>query len=130
MIVPLQEISAHATAEYPAECCGVIVEKDGALAFRPVRNLSARGHDSYVLDPRGMRAALTEGPLWAIVHSHADAPADFSPEDQRAATGDGPEPIWPSVKYVVVSVCTGYAQDARIYTWDPAARGFVGEDLA
>lgn len=136
----LEQIASHARAAYPAECCGLVLEDEAGLrTFCPIPNVagtdqgretsSRSQRDGYVMDPTALLRALdsTErqgGRLFAIVHSHPDVGAYFSAEDRRMALGDGSEPLWPGVRYLVVSVRRGAVDGARIYTWDEAHRDF------
>jgi adenylyltransferase/sulfurtransferase len=137
----LGEMAAHACSTYPAECCGLLLEAGGEIMFRPIANvagsteISSRGQrDGYVMDPKAQLAALQEieskgGGLWGIVHSHPDVGAYFSKEDKDMALGGGSEPLWPGVRYVVISVRGGQVDGARIFSWDPSRRDFSGGEL-
>ena len=141
----LRHISGHARSTYPAECCGLLLaDASGALRFEPIANVagtpqgaatSARTQrDGYVMDPKALLATLdaTEragGRLWGIVHSHPDVGAYFSSEDRNMALGGGREPLWPGVRYLVVSVRSGQVDGARLYTWEPARRDFQEEEV-
>jgi adenylyltransferase/sulfurtransferase len=142
----LRALTAHARSTYPAECCGFLFqEADGGFRFAAVANVagSAQGQatsarsqrDGYVMDSKEQLRALDEndqrgGALYAIVHSHPDVGAYFSNEDKHMALGDGDEPLWPGVRYIVVSVRQGVVDAVRLYTWDAAARDFLEEDIA
>ncbi|HEY6908440.1 MAG TPA: M67 family metallopeptidase [Myxococcales bacterium] len=142
----LREMAAHAQKTYPAECCGLLLAcADGSLRFQPISNIagtregagtSARtARDGYVMDPKELLSALeaTEkegGALWAIVHSHPEVGAYFSAEDQRMALGGGQEPLWPGVRYLVISARSAGVDGAKLYTWDGAARTFREEEVA
>jgi len=142
----LEQIARHASATYPAECCGLLLaDAKGALRFQSIRNVagtevgsatSTRGQrDGYVMDPKQLLQALeaTEqagGQLWAIVHSHPDVGAYFSREDRHMALGGGEEPLWPGVRYLVVSVRATGVDGARLYTWEPGTRDFREEEVA
>jgi proteasome lid subunit RPN8/RPN11 len=144
--LPLREIAAHLRACYPAEGCGlVLADAAGALSFTPIANIagtaearatsSRTGRDGYVMEPRALLAVLdaaerTGGRLYAIVHSHPDVGAYFSREDRDMALGGGEEPLWPDVRYLVVSVRSGTVDAARLYTWDAVDRDFVEEEVA
>ncbi len=144
-MMPLADIAAHMSACYPAEGCGLILaDARGALSFRPIRNIagsaeatatSARSlRDGYVMEPKALLAALDEaeragGGLYAIAHSHPDVGAYFSREDRHMALGGGEEPLWPGVRYLVVSVRKGTVDGARLYTWDAGARDFSEEEV-
>jgi [CysO sulfur-carrier protein]-S-L-cysteine hydrolase len=141
----LGEIASHARATYPAECCGLLLaDAAGALRFQPIANVAgtAQGtatsersqRDGYVMDPKALLAALDAseragGRLWGIVHSHPDVGAYFSSEDRRMALGDGEEPLWPGVRYLVVSVRANQVDEARLYTWEPARHDFRDEEV-
>jgi proteasome lid subunit RPN8/RPN11 len=142
----LRDIAAHARATYPAECCGLVLrEASGAFRFQPIANVagseagqktSLRGQrDGYVMDSKQLLAALERaeaggGSLYAIVHSHPDVGAYFSNEDKHMALGGEAEPLWPGVRYLVVSVRKGAVDGAKLYTWDVAAREFAEEEVS
>ena len=141
----LRQIARHARETYPAECCGLLLaDSRGALRFEPIANVagtaagaatSARGQrDGYVMDPKALLDALqaseqSGGSLWGIVHSHPDVGAYFSREDRYMALGGGEEPLWPGVRYLVVSVRAAGVDGARLYTWDSTRRDFGEEDV-
>ncbi|WP_434642613.1 C40 family peptidase [Achromobacter piechaudii] len=64
-------IRAHAMAEYPRECCGLVVMRDRRETYRPCRNM-AEGTAHFVLDPEDYAAAEEAGRITAIIHSHPD----------------------------------------------------------
>jgi len=144
-MMPLREIAAHLRACYPAEGCGlVLADAKGVLTFAPIANIAGTAEagatssrterDGYVMDPRALLAALdaaerTGGRLYAIVHSHPDVGAYFSSEDRDMALAGGAEPLWPDVRYLVVSVRSGSVNAARLYTWDPGRHDFLEEEV-
>ena len=136
-MMPLSDIAAHMRACYPDEGCGLVLkDAKGALTFRPIPNIagstdtsSRTQRDGYVMDPKALLSAMQEGDLWAIVHSHPDVGAYFSKEDRDMALGDGEEPLWPGVRYLVVSVRAGRVEGARIYTWDSSRGDFAEEEV-
>jgi proteasome lid subunit RPN8/RPN11 len=81
-------IRAHAVAEYPRECCGLVVLQGRRESYFPCRNLAA-GNDHFVLDPVGYAAAEEAGRITAVVHSHPDVPATPSEADKVACEGSG-----------------------------------------
>jgi proteasome lid subunit RPN8/RPN11 len=145
MIPPpvLRAMAAHAQKTYPAECCGLLLAAaDGSLRFQPIANVAGTpegkgtstrsARDGYVMEPKELLAALQAaeeqgGSLWAIVHSHPDVGAYFSREDREMALGGGEEPLWPGVRYLVISARKAGIDGARLFTWD-AARGDFLED--
>jgi proteasome lid subunit RPN8/RPN11 len=136
-------VEAQATAEYPGECCGVVLARGDRPADRlllPCRNIQNDLHQkdptrhprdartAYYIDPRDL---LTIGRREAegfrvatIYHSHIDTGAYFSETDKRNALVDG-EPAYPDAVYVVVSVLAGQPAGAGAFAWDPARRDFL-----
>ena len=139
MKLPFADIAAHLRTCYPSEGCGLLFT-DGR--FVPIANVAGRDQvsartaaDGYVMDPRqhylALEAAEQAGAsLYAIVHSHPDVGAYFSKEDQRQALADDGEPIWPGVRYLVVSVRSGNVDAASFFTWHAQERVFIEEKLA
>jgi len=139
----LAQIKGQAKAEYPAECCGVLLLRGHAGTDRlllPCRNIQDELHakdpvkhprdsrTAYFIDPKDLLAiGRREGEGYAvsvIYHSHIEAGAYFSVTDKRNALIDG-EPTYPDAVYVVLSVVKGKVADAQSYAWDPVARDFV-----
>jgi proteasome lid subunit RPN8/RPN11 len=145
-MMPLADIAAHMRACYPAEGCGLVLEDAaGALRFTPIANIAGSaaaqatsqrtGRDGYVMDPKTLLSTLdgaerAGGRLYAIVHSHPDVGAYFSKEDRDMALGGGDEPLWPGVRYLVVSVRSGSVDGARLYTWSPGERDFRESEIS
>jgi proteasome lid subunit RPN8/RPN11 len=105
-------IIAHARAEAPRECCGVIAGKDG----RPVRLYEARniaeGNRLYEIDPRQLiELEFHELPsqgteIIAIYHSHPESPARPSATDIALA-------FWPDAVYLICSLENSHRPDLR-----------------
>ena len=144
----LAQIRAQAEAQYPAECCGVLLVRGGAPADRmllPCRNIQDELHakdperhprdsrTAYFIDPKDLLAiGRREGQGYrvaVIYHSHIDAGAYFSATDKRNALIDG-EPAYPDAVYVVVSVVEGKVVDAQAFVWASATRDFVAPEPA
>ncbi|MBI3455879.1 MAG: M67 family metallopeptidase [Candidatus Rokubacteria bacterium] len=143
----LAAIRKQAEAEYPAECCGVLLVR-GGLAERllhPCRNIQNTLHaQDPARFPRDARTAYyiahddlieisrkeIEGyRVHAIYHSHVDVGAYFSETDRRQALVDG-QPAYPTAIYVVVAVNGGRAGEARAFRWGPCAGQFAEIPLA
>ncbi len=142
----LAQIQAQAEAEYPAECCGVLLIRRGASADRlllPCRNIQDELHaKDPVRHPRDSRTAYFIHPkdllaigrreaqgyaVAVIYHSHIDAGAYFSPTDKQNALMNG-EPAYAEALYLVLSVINGRAVDSRAFLWDPRTREFAPQD--
>jgi len=146
MIVTAEEfarIRRQAEAEYPHECCGVILVKAGPGGERllfPCRNFQNELHaKDPARHPRDARAAYSIAPedllkigrlesegfqVWTIYHSHIDAGAYFSETDKQHAAPGG-EPLYPDVTYLVVSMVDGKVVEARAFGWDPVRQDFL-----
>jgi adenylyltransferase/sulfurtransferase len=144
----LAAIRRQAEAEYPAECCGVVLTNGGDAPERrvyPCRNiqdaLHARDPARFPRDARTAYYIAHEDLLeigrqevrgfgvHVIYHSHVDVGAYFSETDRRQALFDG-EPAYPAATYVVVGVNGGRAGETRAFRWDPRAGDFVEASLA
>ena len=135
-------IQAQALAEYPSECCGVVMERPGAsperllLACRNIQNeLHAKdptrhprdARTAYYIDPRDLiamgRHEAQGFRVLTIYHSHIDAGAYFSPTDRANALING-EPAYPDAVYLVLSVVERRVAEVGVFRWDPAIRDF------
>jgi [CysO sulfur-carrier protein]-S-L-cysteine hydrolase len=139
----LDDIFAHARAEYPNECCGAVVHANGRDHLHRFTNIQDRLHaenptdaprtaaTAYTPEPKELLGALQAGDapgacLTVFYHSHpphASGGAYFSSEDQaRAMFGD--EPAYPDVTYVVVSDAR-VPDEARAFRWDEGGATFA-----
>ncbi|MCL6431847.1 MAG: M67 family metallopeptidase [Anaerolineae bacterium] len=92
----LRQIARHAAAEYPAECCGLLVGRgDEVRTASAVRNLlGGERCDRFELDPVGHvqvweRAHANGEDVIGCYHSHPDGQAQPSSIDRRLARGFG-----------------------------------------
>lgn len=77
----LQAIRDHAAAEYPRECCGLIVQIGRRQQYIPCRNVSTEPGDRFELAPDDYAAAEDQGQIVGVVHSHPDATSRASAAD-------------------------------------------------
>ncbi len=140
----MREIVRQAEAGYPEEICGVVVGRPGAPETYQVRQIRNIANADPQRDPKGVprdartayrmddlellrvlrEAESLRHEVVAFYHSHPDHDACFSAMDRDRALLSG-EPLWPGASYLIVSVRSGRARDARAYFWNGAARGFV-----
>lgn len=141
----LDEIRLQAEHDYPNETCGILVgpkdQKEIITGIRPCRNVQDEYHalDSvgfprkanaaYFIDSQNLVQIQRENrqkgsEIRVIYHSHVDAGAYFSEEDQRIALSEG-RPAYPGVAYLVVSVREGKAGEAALFYWDEARKTFI-----
>jgi len=116
----MAEMIAHARAEDPKECCGILSGGDGCVdEFFSMTNADA-SELTYRLDPAEqfevMRTIRKKNKdLVAIFHSHPASPAWPSPTDIRQAFfADSDEPNYPGVAYVILSLA-GPDPDTRAF---------------
>ncbi|MBI4608666.1 MAG: Mov34/MPN/PAD-1 family protein [Candidatus Rokubacteria bacterium] len=150
MIVTADELAVirrQAEAEYPHECCGVILVKasrNDERVLLPCRNIQSELHAKDPLrHPRDARTAYYMAPqdlltvmrlesdgfgVRTIYHSHIDAGAYFSETDKRQAAAGG-QPLYADATYLVVSVVNGKVVEASAFGWDPARRDFLPVSL-
>jgi len=141
----MREIVRQAEAGYPEEICGIVIglrSVPETYQVRQVRNIANQEHQrdptgferdartAYRMDDREVLRVLREADEsgWDVVsfyHSHPDHDAYFSAMDRDRALAANQEPLWPGATYLVISVRSGRAMDARYYTWDEARKDFV-----
>lgn len=129
-----EEIRQHGQAEYPHECCGLLLgqlREDGrkrVLEVYPVSNAreeQAR-HNRSLITPeeylRGERHARARRlDVIGNYHSHPDHPAVPSQFDLEHA--------WPTWSYIIVSVREGRAADLRSWEMEADRSRFTEEEL-
>lgn len=138
-----EQVRIQAENEYPWECCGVVLEKEGFPGQRlliPCRNVQNELHakdagryprdarTAYHVDPKDLlRIGNLESDGYRvriIYHSHIDAGAYFSETDKQNALVQG-EPAYPEAIYVVLAVVEGKAAKTAAFAWSPEKRDFV-----
>jgi [CysO sulfur-carrier protein]-S-L-cysteine hydrolase len=123
----LAEIRRHAEADYPCECCGVVLTRGPERLLLRCQNdqdalhaQDPRVHRRDALSAYHIKEALliyrrceAEGfRVGVIYHSHCNAGAYFSETDKRNALVQG-EPAFPDAAYVVISVMS----ERRLPRW-------------
>lgn len=77
----LQAIQAHAAAEYPRECCGLVIVVGKSQRYVPCRNVALDPSEEFRIAPEDYAAAEDLGDIVGIVHSHPDATSRPSNRD-------------------------------------------------
>ncbi|MFP3822548.1 C40 family peptidase, partial [Bacillus sp. SIMBA_008] len=72
----------HAAAEYPRECCGLVIAGADGERYIPCRNTAATPSEHFRLPAEDYAAAEDQGRVLALVHSHPNAPAVPSDADK------------------------------------------------
>ncbi len=78
----LHAIQAHAVAEYPRECCGLIVAAAAGEQYIACRNIANTPSEHFILPAEDYAAAEDHGEVLALVHSHPNAPSTPSDADR------------------------------------------------
>ena len=141
----LTEAREHALAEYPNECCGIVIgkpdhsESDQIFRCTNIQNkLHEQDPERY---PRDARTAFNIAPLeWMRIdkavqdqnldfklfyHSHPEHDAYFSEEDKKMALGMfGNEPTYPDARYLVISVYNREIRDQAFFEWKSESSSF------
>jgi len=124
----LDAIRRHAIETFPDECCGALIEADGAIveAFVLANTTSAGRARRFRIDAEGYRRAEgrareRKGALAGFYHSHPDAPARPSQFDLDHA--------WPNLKYVIISVDRGVPGDTTVWHLRDDRSGFEQGEL-
>ncbi|QBC44467.1 C40 family peptidase [Iodobacter fluviatilis] len=84
----MEEIAAHAAAEFPRECCGLVVALADGAAYLPYPN-RAQGSEHFVLAAEDLAEAEDMGEILAVVHSHPNASPEPSPADRVSCNISG-----------------------------------------
>lgn len=85
----IQAIHAHALAEYPRECCGLVIVEKGRERYVPCRNQAETPAEHFSLHPADYAAAEDRGEITLVVHSHPDAFATPSQADKVGCEASG-----------------------------------------
>ena len=108
-----QELVAHAIADLPNECCGMIAGR-GEVAVRVYRASNSEASPfMYVMDPREQLRIMDEiddagDDLLAIYHSHTRSAAYPSRTDVELA-------FFPDTLYLIVSIADREAPEIRAF---------------
>lgn len=78
------QICQHAKAEYPKECCGLIVQNmfDGELDYIQLPNIAHDPYNHFEIDPQDYLRLSELGEITAIVHSHPNGTVELSEFDK------------------------------------------------
>lgn len=141
----LREIAGHAIACHPDECCGFVLgrgaEVDAHSHYLGFANAQDEFHrldpdqfprtarNAFFIHPRDLfeverRLTATGEQVQWIVHSHPDADAYFSTEDERCAAPDG-VPLHPDADHVVVGCRRGGPVEFARFRWNATTRSHV-----
>jgi proteasome lid subunit RPN8/RPN11 len=78
----ISDIYAHADAENPRECCGVVIAGPGARRYVPLANSAAKPEEDFRISAEAWASAEDQGQPVCIVHSHPGQSARLSGADR------------------------------------------------
>ena len=118
----LDEVIAHARADAPNECCGMIASRDGeAVAVHRARNAAASPlkYEVHSDDLHRILQGIDEDglELGAIYHSHTRSePVPSQTDINLADIGKPPLPRYPGTLYVIVGLKDAAQPDVRAWS--------------
>jgi len=118
----LDDIIAHARAEAPNECVGMIASRDGeAVAVHRARNAEASPlrYDVHTEDLHRILNGIDEDglDLGAIYHSHTRSdPLPSQTDINLASFGKPRQPAYPGTLYMIVGLKDPAAPDVRVWS--------------
>ena len=126
----LTAIRAHGASTYPDECCGALLGSDTGdvtEAFALSNTMAGERRRRFLIGPEDYRAAEARASQLAadvigFYHSHPDHPAVPSAFDLDHA--------WPNLRYLIVSVRAGQAEESRTWRLRADRSAFDEETLA
>jgi proteasome lid subunit RPN8/RPN11 len=135
------EISRHAQAAFPDECCGVVLSKGASEQVQRIENIQNKLHEldpetyprtaviAYAMDPKELEsvidnAARDGAKLKAFYHSHPEHEAYFSEEDKAFASPFG-EPTFPTAAQIVVSIYDRKVKRMGAFVWSDEKNDFI-----
>jgi proteasome lid subunit RPN8/RPN11 len=112
------QLLAHAQAEAPRECCGLLVRGASLLHYLPARNLAAgdAARDSFTLDPQAWVQAEELGEPVAVVHSHPGYSANPSMADRTMCERS-------ALPWLIVGLPSGTVVELLPSQWQAPLRG-------
>ncbi len=122
----IEALQRHARAEHPREACGLLFGTAGEIsASEPARNVAARPHYSFEIEPGTLLRAYREarGAGRAVLgwyHSHPNGVAQPSATDAARAVEDGK--LWLIVTADAVTGWTAVSGNAALDDCTEAAK--------
>ena len=78
----IEQVIAHANETQPNECCGLVVERNGAREYVRCTNISGDPLNQFVIDPEEYATVEDMGEIVMIAHSHNFIPPFPSEADK------------------------------------------------
>lgn len=78
----IEQVSAHANETQPNECCGLVIERNGAREYVRCTNVAGDPTNQFVIDPEEYARVEDMGEIVMIAHSHCYTPPIPSEADK------------------------------------------------
>ena len=127
----LDQIRQHALADYPNECCGVIVgtgeDEKRVLGCYKTRNMNKpRAKERYQIDAEELfqideQARANQLSIIGCYHSHPNYSACPSAYDVQSA--------WPGYSYLIISVDKDKNTPAKSWVLDEPGHQLIAEEI-
>jgi len=130
----IEEITQHGRRAYPAECCGILVGKNGkekrVIEAYATKNLrEGERQERYEIDPleffrvdkEAREAGLAGLEVIGFYHSHPDHPPYPSSVDLQMA--------WPGYMYLILSMVSGNVKSFKVWVLNEGKAQFREEPL-
>jgi proteasome lid subunit RPN8/RPN11 len=85
----LAAVRKHAAAEYPRECCGLVIQIGRAHRYIACENTATDQAEEFRIAPEAYAEAEDLGEVIAVVHSHPDATSRPSAADEAMCSASG-----------------------------------------
>lgn len=85
----LASVRKHAEAQYPSECCGLLVRVGRAHRYIPCENIATDPLEEFRISPEAYAQAEDLGKVIGVVHSHPDATSRPSAADEAMCSASG-----------------------------------------
>jgi proteasome lid subunit RPN8/RPN11 len=135
IIIPrllINQMGQHAIADYPNECCGILVgtiaaEKRVQNCYKTANKNQGRAHDRYQISAMELyqidrRARENNLNLIGFYHSHPDSPPYPSVYDTQTA--------WPVYSYLIIAVDKTKTATVKSWVLDSHKQCFLAEELS
>lgn len=78
----IEQVIAHANETQPSECCGLVIERNGAREYVRCTNVAGDPTNQFVIDPEEYARVEDMGEIVMIAHSHCYTPPIPSEADK------------------------------------------------
>lgn len=118
----MMAIREHVAAEYPREACGLVIQSGNTQRYIPCRNVSATPEEQFTMSGEDQIAAMAQGDVLMVVHSHPDV-AELIPSEYDRVRCDHSGYEWGIMSWPDGDWCVISPRTERDYTGRPWVLG-------